>query len=87
MKQIQDQMMNELQAYFEANHGKNPDERSGSLPNLVNGLENKINDSLVETSSPDEFIKTIMGKIESYSGCFSNKRNLEIAKYFHNMRA
>ena len=65
MKQIQDQMINELRAYFETNHGKNPEERSGSLPNLVTGLEDKINESLVEASSPDEFIQTIMGKMST----------------------
>lgn len=65
MRQIQDQMMNELRAYFETNHGKNPEEHSGSLPNLVTGLEDKVNESLVEASSPDEFIQTIMSKMSA----------------------
>lgn len=40
----------------------------------------KLEDFIVEQEGNE-------GKIESYSGCFSNKRDLEIAKYFHNMRA
>lgn len=63
MKQIQDQMINELRKYFEANHDKTPDERSGSLPNLVSGLEDKISESLGEASSSDEFIQTLMSKM------------------------
>ena len=35
----------------------------------------KLEDFIVEQESNE-------GKIESYSGCFSNKRDLEIAKYF-----
>lgn len=65
MKQIQDQMISELRAYYKANHGKTPEERSGSLPNLVNGLEGKIEESLSEASSPDEFIQTIIGKMSA----------------------
>ena len=63
MRQIQDQMINELRAYFEANHSKGPDERFDSLPNLVSGLEDKISESLGEASSPDEFIRTLMNKM------------------------
>ena len=62
MKQIQDQMINELRAYFEANHSKSPEERS-DLPDLVSGLEDKISESLGEASSPDEFIQTLMNKM------------------------
>lgn len=62
-KQIQDQMINELRAYFEANHNKSSKERSESLPNLVSGLEGEISESLSEVSSPDEFIQTLMDKM------------------------
>jgi hypothetical protein len=63
MKQIQDQMMDELRAYFEANHSKNPEERSGSLPSLVVGLEDIISESLDEASNSDEFIRAITSKM------------------------
>lgn len=63
MKQIQDQMMSELRAYYEANHDKSPEERDGKLPNLVDGLEDKIGEALGEASSPDDFIQKIIGKI------------------------
>lgn len=63
MKQIQDQMMRELKAYYETNHGKTPEERSGELPSLVDGLESKIDEALGEASSPDDFIQKIVGKM------------------------
>ena len=63
MKQIQDQMMNDLRAYFEENHNKSLEERSGTLPSLVSGLENKVNESLNEASSADDFIQKIIGKM------------------------
>ena len=63
MRQIQDQMINELQAYYEANHDKTPGERSGSLPNLVSGLGPKVEESLVEASNPNDFIQIILSKM------------------------
>lgn len=63
MKQIQDQMMNDLKAYYEANHDKSPEERNGNLPSLVDGLEDKIDEALGEASSPDGFIQKIVGKM------------------------
>ena len=63
MKQIQNQMMNDLKAYYEANHDKSPEERNGNLPSLVDGLEDKIDEALGEASSPDDFIQKIVGKM------------------------
>ena len=63
MKQIQDQLISELQKYYEDNHDKAPEERSDTLPSLVNGFEDKIEASLNEASSPDDFIQTIINKI------------------------
>ena len=63
MKQIQDQMINDLKTYYESNHGKMPEEHSGELPSLVNGLENKINEALDEASSSNDFIQRIVGKM------------------------
>ena len=65
MKQIQDQMMNDLRAYFEENHNKSLEERSGTLPGLVSGIEGKINDSLDEASSADDFIQKIISKMSN----------------------
>ena len=65
MKQIQNQLINELRAYYEANHDKAPEEHSGSLSGLVNGLEEKIEESLVEASDPDEFIQVIISKLSA----------------------
>lgn len=56
-------MMSELRAYYEANHDKSPEERDGKLPNLVDGLEDKIGEALGEASSPDDFIQKIIGKM------------------------
>ena len=39
----------------------------------------KLEDFIAEQKSNE-------GKIGSYSGCFSNKRDLEIAKYFKSMK-
>ena len=60
MKQIQGQMISDLKAYYEANHGKALEERSGKLPSLVDELENKINGVLEEASSPDDFVQKII---------------------------
>lgn len=63
MGQIQDQIMRELRAYYDANRGKPQEERSGGLPSLVNGLEGKMDEALIEASSPDDFIQKVIGKM------------------------
>jgi len=62
-KQIQNQIISELRLYYEANHDKAPEKRSGALPGLINGLENNIEESLNEASSPDEFIQKVIRKM------------------------
>lgn len=39
----------------------------------------KLEDFITEQESNE-------GKIDNYYGCFSNKRDLEIAKYYKNMK-
>lgn len=55
MKQIQDQMVSELKAYYE--------KRSDTLPSFVGGFEGKINEALGEASNSDEFIQAVMNKM------------------------
>lgn len=64
-KQIQEQMIDELKTYFVANHNKESEERSGSLPNLVSGVEGIIDESLTEATSSDDFIQKIIGKMSA----------------------
>ncbi len=63
MNQVQGQMMGELRAYYEVNHGRPFEERSGSLPSLVTGFKDRIEDSLSEASNSDEFIQAVMEKL------------------------
>ena len=65
MKKLQDQMINDLRVYFDANYNKPLEERSGSLPSFMTGFEGKIEESLNEAPNSNEFVKTIMEKISS----------------------
>lgn len=64
-RQIQEQIIKELREYYDVNHGKAPEERSGSLPNFLNGFESKIEASLDEASGSDKFIQTIIDKLSA----------------------
>lgn len=63
MKQMQDQMMSDLRDYYESNHDKAPEESSVELPSLMEGFESIVNEALGESSSSNDFIQKIIGRM------------------------
>ena len=62
-KQMQDQMVSDLRDYYESNHDKAPEESSVELPSLMEGFEGIVNEALGESSSSNDFIQKIIGRM------------------------
>ena len=63
MKQIQEQMMNDLKGYYEFNHGKAPEEHGVELLSLMDGFESIVNEVLGKASSSNDFIQKIIDRM------------------------
>ena len=63
MKQIQEQMMNDLKAYYKTIHSNASGEHSVELPSLMDGFESIVNEALGESSDSNDFIQKIINRM------------------------